>query len=519
MKQSNGLRKKEINILDVRLDTKNSLRKADLFRKTNGGKIKFETLSENPYKIKKSSLTISDSNILQFKIDDTSLQDSLIKLKYLLTNTDINLVKFGLRSVRKYLSKKAEDAHTFYIDHLLSVGVVGLFKSILRTTAKDNQINFEILWTLINLTFYGTNQEKQFEYYSLLVDSDFIAIYDSLLNNDYTPNEILNVLYQMLFNITFEDKDVRKVIKATDFIGNSIQLVGKGKVNHIVLECIYQFMSNMTKDYESMTQNECEYYFNFFIAPIRINEELNANKMVKCSIFALYNLSFNHSPEFLNKYLSFDILSKYLSFLNTITEYYEEENNVYILKTITNMSDNLNIVKYLVEKGIIDVYKKLINALNKENNSSQNVHVILNEILITMGNILCLDDQIELEKFMSDDFMDSIVKLCDVPMFRVRKSAIGVLNNLFSFPAKEVLKEANKVIPIIVNHITCEIKEEIINLLVNISCNIIINEKKLYQTSGAKSMLINSGIEDIIDKIELASFKEIDKLRALLYSS
>ena len=104
-------------------------------------------------------------------------------------------------------------------------------------------------------------------------------------------------------------------------------------------------------------------------------------------------------------------------------------------------------------------------------------------------------------------------------MFRVRKSAIGVLNNLFSFPAKEVLKEANKVIPIIVNHITCEIKEEIINLLVNISCNIIINEKKLYQTSGAKSMLINSGIEDIIDKIELASFKEIDKLRALLYSS
>ena len=52
----------------------------------------------------------------------------------------------------------------------------------------------------------------------------------------------------------------------------------------------------------------------------------------------------------------------------------------------------------------------------------------------------------------------------------------------------------------------------------NIACNIIINEKKLYQTSGAKNMLINSGIEDIIDKTELSSFKEIDKLRALLYS-
>lgn len=518
MKQSNGLRKKEINILDVRLDTKSSLRKADLFRKTNGGKIKFETLSENPYKIKKSSLTISDSNILQFKIDDTSLQDSLIKLKYLLTNTDINLVKFGLCSVRKYLSKKTEDSHTFYIDHLLSIDIIGLFKSILRTTAKDNQINFEILWTLINLTFYGTNQKNPFEYYSLLVDRDFIEIYDSLLKNDYTPNEIFNVLYQMLFNITFEEKEVRKVIKTTDFIGNSIQLVGKGKVNHIVLECIYQFLSNMTKDYDTMTQNEFEYFFNFFIAPIRINDELNANKMIKCSIFSLYNLSFNQSKEFLNKYLSFDILSKYLLFLNSITEYYEEENNVYLLKTITNMSDNLTIVKYLVEKGIIEVYKKLLNALMKENNSSQNVHVILNEILITMGNILCLDDQNVLEKVISNDFMDNILKLCNAPMFRVRKSAIGVLNNMYSFCSKEILKNTNKVIPIIVNQINCEIKEEIINLLVNIACNIIINEKKLYQTSGAKSMLINSGIEDIIDKTELSSFKEIDKLRALLYS-
>ena len=108
MKPNNIIRKKEINILDTRLDTKISIRKADIFRKTKGGKIKFESLSENPYKIKKSSLTINDLNILQFKIDDSNIEDSLVKLKYLLTNSDINLVKFGVYSFRKYLSAKAK---------------------------------------------------------------------------------------------------------------------------------------------------------------------------------------------------------------------------------------------------------------------------------------------------------------------------------------------------------------------------------------------------------------------------
>ena len=515
MNGSLSLRKKKTDILDVRMEKKNRIRKKDNLSTINNKIISFQNVNEKQYSIKPIMLNIKDPQLLSFRIKIDNIKSSIEIIKPLLTNTDINHIKYGIFLINKFFKTLLSNNNTLFdITPFLSIDIFTIYKNILINNLDDYSLIFEVLVSLINISNYPCeiNNDK-FSYYSLLLSEDYCSIYDYLISNESTPSEILSMLYSLLHNLCIESESSRIIIKQHKYFSKSVTLLVKGTINNYVTRNIYNFLSKLMIDYETMSLDDANRYFNFFQTPLTMESFCDEVILINC-LFALGYLSHIKVHAFLINFVVSKVTNRIIEILNCRINSIDDEINLYGLKVITNLiiSQKEIIIQNLVDIGIIDLYEKYLTMIKCDTSYSL---VLVKEILISIGNLANFDYNLLIQIISNDNIMKYVILYCDSNELSVKTKAFEVVSILFDFGNETVLLKHEQYLPMIIEHLKKEKDRNILSILVDI-LNAMLYIENNFKVNKSKRYSIQNGIEDILTRKEIVDLENVPTLKEFL---
>ncbi len=510
-----SLRKKKTDILDARIETKNKIRKKDNLSTINNKIISFQTVNEKQYSIKPIMLNIKDPQLLSFRIKINNIYSSIEIIKPLITNTDINLIKYGIFLINKFFKTLlANNITSFTITPFLSIDIFTIYKNILLHNLHDYSLIFEALVSLINMSNYPCEiEDNKFSYYPLLLSEEYFQLYDYLISNESTPSEILSMLYSLLHNLCVESETSRSIINKHKYFSKSVTLLVKGTINNYVTRNIYHFLSKLMIDFDTMSLDDANRYFNFFQTPLTMDSFCDEVILINC-LFALGYLSHIKVHAFLINFVVSKVTNRIIEILNSRIKSIDDEINLYGLKVITNLiiSQKEIIIQNLVDIGIIDLYEKYLTTIN---NDISYAIVLEREILISIGNLANFDYNLLIQIISNDNIMKYVILYCDSNDLSVKTKAFEVISIIFDFGNETVLLKHEQYLPMIISHLKKETDRNILSILVE-TLNSILYIENNFNVNKSKQYSIQNGIEDILTRKEIIDLENVSALKAFL---
>ena len=485
---------KDLSSVSIRTNTKLKIREKK-FMGIAHERIINDLPDEKAFLINHSLLGIKDANILSFRlkensqhlIDETSVQ----KLLFLLNNSDMSLVKFGIYVTRKYFKDKLKNEpvaasieHGYTIDQFISMNIFQMFITIVTTQLPNEQcVLFEVLWTLLNLSNYPSSYGGEpYAYYSLIFSAEYIGVYKNVLSSPTAPIEIVDLLYQLLYNVSIDNERIRTVIKEEKFVDLSMNILNRFANHSNVNQNIFRFLSNITQDYNKLSTSEAIFYFEIFKAPIPLITSENDGTPLICLV-ALRNLSKINSSSFLLNFISFQT-AKHLIDLILHEILHESNIIIFIIEILSEliMCDNSIIHNTLYKWNIIALYKQVLSHVDKEFSSFGNE--IKKEIVMSLANITMYIPNAAFDIANDNDMLGLIIKHFDSSEYALRKFTALFMMYLFDYVSLTVFSKVHLVLNTLIEHLALETSEEILSALACTVVSIINTAKRKLDGNG-----------------------------------
>ena len=434
--------------------------------------------------IKKLILLIQNDNLyIKYNSNENNENDKLNYLLQMLISEDINILKFSLIELKKYINN-IKDSNEFTSKNLL-----------LQFNDKMYRFLFSLL--LKNKNNYPNTED----YYQIIILLCFIISKLCIFNDFYIA--ILSDYFLDLLNLAKNEPD--KNVKSTIYIvTHKILLINKLKDNELFykkLEEIYQNYFNHIYDEFIKLNNESIKNKNIFFIKnlyptlinilssiIYINIQIYKNKL----LIELKKIS--HVLFFAKQYLSSifmetDILKASLHFLSVVLNYYKENKLVFEKESDLQFTEIINKIK--LDKHIITyIY-----------DNSMNDYDFRNEIIEMINNMIVINDS---------DFINNLIEnnICE----QISNLQIFLLDNEYESNNNNIIKILYKShIELIYNLISTQSDNVIQNICIENSCI-----SNLFQFINNSTFLYNNDNLKIIEIFDLIIESKTEFVHSLL---
>ena len=434
--------------------------------------------------IKKLILLIQNDNLyIKYNSNENKENDKLNYLLQMLISEDINILKFSLIELKKYINN-IKDSNEFTSKNLL-----------LQFNDKMYRFLFSLL--LKNKNNYPNTED----YYQIIILLCFIISKLCIFNDFYIA--ILSDYFLDLLNLAKNEPD--KNVKSTIYIvTHKILLINKLKDNELFykkLEEIYQNYFNHIYDEFIKLNNESIKNKNIFFIKnlyptlinilssiIYINIQIYKNKL----LIELKKIS--HVLFFAKQYLSSifmetDILKASLHFLSVVLNYYKENKLVFEKESDLQFTEIINKIK--LDKHIITyIY-----------DNSMNDYDFRNEIIEMINNMIVINDS---------DFINNLIEnnICE----QISNLQIFLLDNEYESNNNNIIKILYKShIELIYNLISTQSDNVIQNICIENSCI-----SNLFQFINNSTFLYNNDNLKIIEIFDLIIESKTEFVHSLL---
>ena len=376
-----------------------------------GLKEKINFLCESHYNIHINLLKTNNDEIRNFYLDLNNPEDSMKKLKFLLSSKDDNEIKFGLLAIRKFFQelvrelydkegqsnshkiskneiKMCDDFDIFIKNKIIDL----LFEILNKNIDKDNKncyINiYEILWIFINMTsVYPKEENKRFEFFNILLNQNNLNILINLIKINVPQEIIINVL-TLFSNIALEEDAVIEVLvnsSLTQVIFNYLK--ANKNINKEILTKIYKVLYLLYSTFKKLDIQANKILFKIFSLPLYNFK--NKEILIYC-LEMLNLLSKNNDPQIENCFNDINIFSAF----NTIIFDFNIEGNENLIDSILDIFTNLiekknpELEKNIINSGsCLKFYNNLLNKYKKENKiidrkAEENIIIAINNVIL-----------------------------------------------------------------------------------------------------------------------------------------
>ena len=434
--------------------------------------------------IKKLILLIQNDNIyIKYNSNENNENDKLNYLLQMLISEDINILKYSLIELKKYINN-IKDSNEFNSKNLLL------------------QFNDKMYRFLFNLLLKNKNNYPNTEdYYQIIILLCFIISKLCIFNDFYIG--ILLDYFSDLLNLAKNEQD--KNVKSTIYIvTHKILLINKLKDNisfNKKLEEIYNNYFNQIYDELIQLNNESINNKNIFFIKdlyptlinilssiIYTNMQIYKNKL----LFDLKKIS--HVLFYAKQYLSSifmetDILKGTLHFLSVVLNYYKENKLIFEKESDMQFTEIINKLK--LDKHIITyIY-----------DNSMNDYDFRNEIIEMINNMLVINDS---------EFINNLIEnnICE----QISNLQIFLLDNEYENNNNNIIKILYKShIELIYNLISTQSDNVIQNICIENSCI-----SNLFQFINNSTFLYNNDNLRIIEIFDLIIESKTEFVHSLL---
>ena len=434
--------------------------------------------------IKKLILLIQNDNIyIKYNSNENNENDKLNYLLQMLISEDINILKYSLIELKKYINN-IKDSNEFNSKNLLL------------------QFNDKMYRFLFNLLLKNKNNYPNTEdYYQIIILLCFIISKLCIFNDFYIG--ILLDYFSDLLNLAKNEQD--KNVKSTIYIvTHKILLINKLKDNisfNKKLEEIYNNYFNQIYDELIQLNNESINNKNIFFIKdlyptlinilssiIYTNMQIYKNKL----LFDLKKIS--HVLFYAKQYLSSifmetDILKGTLHFLSVVLNYYKENKLIFEKESDLQFTEIINKIK--LDKHIITyIY-----------DNSMNDYDFRNEIIEMINNMLVINDS---------EFINNLIEnnICE----QISNLQIFLLDNEYENNNNNIIKILYKShIELIYNLISTQSDNVIQNICIENSCI-----SNLFQFINNSTFLYNNDNLRIIEIFDLIIESKTEFVHSLL---
>ena len=434
--------------------------------------------------IKKLILLIQNDNIyIKYNSNENNENDKLNYLLQMLISEDINILKYSLIELKKYINN-IKDSNEFNSKNLLL------------------QFNDKMYRFLFNLLLKNKNNYPNTEdYYQIIILLCFIISKLCIFNDFYIG--ILLDYFSDLLNLAKNEQD--KNVKSTIYIvTHKILLINKLKDNisfNKKLEEIYNNYFNQIYDELIQLNNESINNKNIFFIKdlyptlinilssiIYTNMQIYKNKL----LFDLKKIS--HVLFYAKQYLSSifmetDILKGTLHFLSVVLNYYKENKLIFEKESDMQFTEIINKIK--LDKHIITyIY-----------DNSMNDYDFRNEIIEMINNMLVINDS---------EFINNLIEnnICE----QISNLQIFLLDNEYENNNNNIIKILYKShIELIYNLISTQSDNVIQNICIENSCI-----SNLFQFINNSTFLYNNDNLRIIEIFDLIIESKTEFVHSLL---
>lgn len=491
-------------------------------------------LYEPHYSIHFNLLKTNNDDIRNFYINLKNPDNSMIKLKYLLTSKDDDEVKYGLYAVRKHfqilirelfnkeednfdnkvsksdIEKKGNDGLEIFIKNNIIFLLFDIIKNSIGKNDNKYYINiYECLWIFINMTVVPPkNDEKRIEFFSNFVQKDNLNNFLILIQDVNTPQEITHNILILIANVAVNEPEIVNILINSDLTKILFSyLKNNKKINNEIFTKIYRVLNCLYINCNNnLSIDAYKTIFKVFSLPLY---NFKKKEIIKyCLDILLMLVQFNY-PEIVNCFNDLKLMGT----LNNIIFDESIEGNEHIIFLILEIfynlikKDNKDLQKNIINSGSLPIFYN--NLVKKFKDEKKTINYQTEEdILLSINNLILFNHKDVVGYILSDGkiLMNYFFECAQSVYKKTRFLGTKSLLNILIDKDDQVKIEIN-ILYDIVNTIleTLRINEFNDCFYYCIQCILLISKKsnKMNFNNELKKYLNNKGFVNYIDKIEI----------------
>ena len=501
-------------------------------------------LYEPHYSIHFNLLKTNNDDIRNFFINLKNPDNTMIKLKYLLTSKDDDEVKYGLYAVRKHfqilirelfnkeednfdnkvsksdIDKKGNNDLEIFIKNNIIFLLFDIIKNSIGKNDNKYYINiYECLWIFINMTVVPPkNDEKRIEFFTNFVQKDNLNNFLILIQDVNTPQEITHNILILISNIAVNEPEIVNILINSDLTKILFSyLKNNKKINNEIFTKIYRVLNCLYINcYNNLSIDAYKTIFKVFSLPLY---NFKKKEIIKYCLDILLMLAHLNSPEIVNCFNDLKLMGT----LNNIIFDESIEGNEHIIFLILEIfynlikKDNKDLQKNIINSGSLPIfYNNLIKKFKIENKIIN--YQAEEDILLSINNLILFNHKDVVGYILSDGkvLLNYFMECAQSIYKKTRLLGTKSLLNILMDKDDQVKIEIN-ILYDIVNAIleTLRLNEFNNCYYYCIQCILLISKKsnKMNFNNELKKYLNNKGFVNYIDKIEIKLLNDTkDKL-------
>ena len=434
--------------------------------------------------IKKLILLIQNDNLyIKYNSNENNENDKLNYLLQMLISEDINILKFSLIELKKYINN-IKDSNEFTSKNLLLQFNDKMYRFLfsLLLKNKNNYPNTEDYYQIIILLCFIISKLCIFNDFYIAILSDYFLDLLNLAKNEPDKN-VKSTIYIVTHKILLNNKK-----KDNELFYKKLEEIYQNYFNHIYDEFIKLNNESIKNKNIFFIKNLYPTLINILSSIIYINIQIYKNKL----LIELKKIS--HVLFFAKQYLSSifmetDILKASLHFLSVVLNYYKENKLVFEKESDLQFTEIINKIK--LDKHIITyIY-----------DNSMNDYDFRNEIIEMINNMIVINDS---------DFINNLIEnnICE----QISNLQIFLLDNEYESNNNNIIKILYKShIELIYNLISTQSDNVIQNICIENSCI-----SNLFQFINNSTFLYNNDNLKIIEIFDLIIESKTEFVHSLL---
>ena len=327
---------------------------------------------------------IPEQILEKFRIRDNDLGNSIQKALEYLNSKELDEIKFGAFLFRRYFSEKVKldeelakenKQLDFYIDIFVEKKVIDIIGKVLLTESNADILS-ELLWTLLNFTYYRT-KKKECEYIKEFMNKTYTEIFFKIINME--DNEIINNLFDFLTNCVIESDDFGKHLFSNEqlmrlCLMKYIEPVKSVKIEQDVKKSIIFFFVSLSKLSNSFNEKQKNTFFKIYEQIIGARQF--EPDIIMHAIIGLKFLLYSDKPETkiifnIIKKNNYEIFDKLFLSLKEIMIKYENYDDLdfivynisFIVKTFIGLSEEKDMIILVQNTNLLNFIEAFFNQI------------------------------------------------------------------------------------------------------------------------------------------------------------
>lgn len=502
---------------------------------------KINLLSESKYHIHINHLKTGNDDIRNFYINMSDLENTMIKLKYLLNSSDDDELKFGLYALRTFSinlvreafnkneennnnEKNKEEMNSIKIfkhdpikkninnvELFQNKDIINLLFEIIKKNINKNECKYisniyECLWIFINMSSIPPNEEdKKIEFFKMFAQGDNLNTLLCILKDENMPQEIFFNILILFGNVAYEDKIIKNLLinsSLTQILFNYLK--ANKKINSEVFLKIYRVLNSLYLNYNNLDIEAYKILFKIFSLPLY---KFRNNELIKYCLEILKMLSKIGDKEIENCFNDLNLMCALNDIIFNRNIEGNEININIILDIFCNLieKDNEDLQKNIVNSGRMQIFYN--NLLVKYKNEKITIdYMVENNLLIALNNLTVYNIEGLVKYIMTEgkEILNYFMETARSVFRNTRLFGSSLLHNC-------LMENQNQIsIPILLD--IANIILDTLNINEFSNCYficiqsiylLILKSEKMKFTNELKTLFINRGLSNCVDRIEI----------------